>query len=163
MKLALAHVTLPVTDLAVAEAFYVDLLGARLARRFDRATFVASRPDRAHEADAPNSPLHLALSFGPPEPELQLFLQPEGEPSVERPHPHVAFAVEPDALAELVTALLARGIPVEGPLRLGPPGQASVYFFDPFGNHLELTAQGYRGDAPLALPDMKKLVYRWTT
>jgi len=31
---------------------------------------------------------------------------------------------------------------VAGPTRPGPPGQASFYFNDPFGNHLELVTLG---------------------
>ena len=27
----------------------------------------------------------------------------------------------------------------------GPPGHASIYFNDPFGNHLEITCMGYTG------------------
>ena len=35
------------------------------------------------------------------------------------------------------------GVLVAGPTRPGTPGQASFYFNDPFGNHLELTCMGY--------------------
>ncbi len=71
---AIAHLTLPVGDIASAEAFYVGLLGAKLIRSVDRATFLERRPDRAAEADADNSPLHLAVTFGD-SPEIHLFLQ----------------------------------------------------------------------------------------
>jgi catechol 2,3-dioxygenase-like lactoylglutathione lyase family enzyme len=105
-----AHVTIPVRDLAIAERFYVGLLGAELRRR---------------------------------------------------DHPHVAFAVAPDDLLSFKRLLEAEGVPTDGPRRLGPPGQASLYFFDPFGNHLELTTTGFAGDAAIGPPDPHRLTHRW--
>ena len=57
--------------------------------------------------------------------------------------------------------LAAEGVPIEGPLRLGPPGQASIYFNDPFGNHLELVTHGYVPDIPIGPPPMASLAYEW--
>ncbi|AGC45559.1 glutathione transferase [Myxococcus stipitatus DSM 14675] len=138
------HLTAPVDDLEVAERFYVGLLGAVLVRRLDRATFLRVRPDRASEVDASNSPLHLAVRWGAP-PELHLFLQRERRKPVPPPHPHLAMQVAPEALDTFVQRLRAAGVPLDGPRRLGPPGQASVYFADPFGNTLELVTLGYTG------------------
>jgi catechol 2,3-dioxygenase-like lactoylglutathione lyase family enzyme len=41
-----AHVTIPVRDLAIAERFYVGLLGAELRRRVDREAFLRESPHR---------------------------------------------------------------------------------------------------------------------
>lgn len=150
------HLTAPVGDLQKAEAFYVTLLGARLVRRFDRETFLKFRPERAHEADADNSPLHLAVQF-PDAPELHLFLQRGLPKRVPAPHPHLAFNVDADALDPFVARLRAAGVPLDGPRRLGPPGHASVYFADPFGNTLELVSMGYPGAVKEGPPDVSTL------
>jgi catechol 2,3-dioxygenase-like lactoylglutathione lyase family enzyme len=155
---AVAHVTLPVGDLARAQAFYVELLGARLLRRLDRATFIAGRPERAAEADADNSPLHLEISFGD-SPELHLFLQRNRPRRPPPPHPHLALKVDHDDLDKFCLRLSQAGIPLDGPRRLGPPGQASVYFSDPWGNSLELTTIGYQGGVHAGPPDMSALGY----
>jgi catechol 2,3-dioxygenase-like lactoylglutathione lyase family enzyme len=151
-----AHVTLPIHDLEVAERFYVGVLGAKLLRKFDRNTFVEVRPDRAHEADADNSPLHLAVVF-PDAPELHLFLQRGCRRSAPVPHPHIAMNVDHDELDRCVANLARAGVPVDGPRRLGPPGHASVYFADPSGNLLEFVTTGYRGAVEHGPPDVSKL------
>jgi catechol 2,3-dioxygenase-like lactoylglutathione lyase family enzyme len=150
------HVTLPVFDLETAERFYVDLLGARLLRKFDRDTFVRLRPDRASEADADNSPLHLAVRFHDT-PELHLFLQRGRTRPTPPPHPHMALNVDADDLDAFTQRLKDAGVPVDGPRRLGPPGHASVYFSDPFGNTLELVTLAYRGAVTEGPPDVSKL------
>jgi hypothetical protein len=43
---------------------------------------------------------------------------------------------------------------LDGPRRLGPPGHASVYFADPFGNLLELATMGYTSRVIEGLPDI---------
>ena len=53
------------------------------------------------------------------------------------------------------------GVPTFGPTRLGPPGQASLYFNDPFGNHLELVTHGFVPEIPIGPPDMASLDYEW--
>ncbi len=158
---SIAHITLPIDDLAVGEAFYVDLLGATLLRRFDRATFLERRPDRAHEADADNSPLHLAVRFGDG-PELHLFLQRNRDRQTPPPHPHLALVVDADDLLRFQARLRAAGVPTDGPRRLGPPGHASVYFADPCGNSLELVTTGYRDAVQDGPPTMSALGYAWT-
>lgn len=157
----LSHITMCARDLQVAEAFYVDLLGARLVRRMDRETLLRTRPDRAHEADDANSPLHLSVAFGDDHCELQLFLQRWPAQPSEQGHPHVAIEVPPHELLERKARLEARGVPVDGPRRLGPPGHASLYFFDPFGNHLEFATMGFEGPVSVGPPAHERLTYAW--
>src|SRR5882672_8033656 len=83
------HLTLPVGDLAVAERFYVDLLGGTVVGRFDEdAAFRALRPERIEELkNSHNSSLHLSVHFGAAGPRLDLFLQPLGQPELAQGHP----------------------------------------------------------------------------
>lgn len=163
---AIDHLTLPVHDLDRAERFYCGLLGAELLFRFDRETFARYRPERLEELESEsNSPLHLSLRFGRPGggtgPRLDLFLQAWGQPEPLQPHPHLAFAVAGADLDSARTLLTEAGIPTAGPLRLGPPGQASLYFLDPFGNQLELVAQDYARPLPIGAPDLRALAHHW--
>jgi catechol 2,3-dioxygenase-like lactoylglutathione lyase family enzyme len=153
---SVAHVTIPVGDLEEAQAFYVDLLGADLVRRFDRETFLRYQPGRAAEADADNSPLHLEVKFGD-SPEFHLFLQRNQVRRVPAPHPHIALQVDADELDAFRLRLVDAGVRCDGPRRLGGPGQASVYFADPWGQLLELVAEGYEGDVKYGPPDASKL------
>jgi hypothetical protein len=46
--------------------------------------------------------------------------------------------------------------------RPGPPGQASFYFNDPFGNHLDLITLGFVAhDLEPGVPDRSGLNYVW--
>lgn len=150
------HITLPVGDLAVAQQFYVGLLGAKLVRHLDRESFLRLRPERAAEADADNSPLHLAVQLGDA-PELHLFLQRTLGKRTPVPHPHLAMNVDHDDLDVFVERLRSARVPFDGPRRLGPPGHASVYFADPFGNTLELVTLNYAGAVLSGPPDVTKL------
>lgn len=150
-----AHLTLPVSDLELAERFYVDLLGLTLSRRFDRETFLRLRPDRETEADADQSPLHLELRCGGLE--LDLFLCRGHRRAPPRPHPHLAFEVDAADLPRFMDRLRAAGVPVDGPRHLGPPGHASIYFADPFGNLLELSTMGYPGELEVGPPAVHSL------
>lgn len=149
----MAHLTFPVGDLDQAEAFYVGVLGGKLIRRFDRAMFLRMLPDRADEADQDNSPLHIAVRIGD-SPELHLFLQRGLPRQAPRPHPHLAFEVDHDDLDAFRARLLAAGVQVDGPRQLGGPGQASLYFTDPWGQLLELTTTSYRGAVQHGPPDL---------
>jgi hypothetical protein len=51
------------------------------------------------------------------------------------------------------------GIPTEGPLQLGFPGQASLYFNDPCGNHLEIVCHGFGKKIPIRPPVLTGLVW----
>jgi catechol 2,3-dioxygenase-like lactoylglutathione lyase family enzyme len=155
---SVAHVTIPVGDLDQAEAFYVGLLGAELISRFDRATFLRYQPTRAAEADADNSPLHLAIKLGD-SPEFHLFLQRAFVRRIPVPHPHIALQVDADELDTFRVRLAEAGVPLDGPRRLGGPGHASLYFADPWGQLLELVAMGYAGSVLPGPPDAAKLGY----
>lgn len=150
------HITLPVHDLEAAERFYVGVLGARLVRKLDREAFSSVHPERAAEADADNSPLHLCVRAGDG-PELDLFLQRNGKKPVPAAHPHLALRVDGDQLDTFAARLRVAGVPLDGPRRLGAPGQASLYFADCSGNTLELVALSYPGAALEGPPDVSKL------
>jgi catechol 2,3-dioxygenase-like lactoylglutathione lyase family enzyme len=154
------HVTIPCRDLGIAEEFYAGLLGARVVLRLDAARLERlgwSRPDieRNHAAH-----LQLTLAGGP---RLDLFEYPQGIPAATAPmHPHIALTVRPGHLLRWKKRLLDHGVIVAGPTRPGPPGQASFYFNDPFGNHLELVTVGFVArDLPIGVPDRSALDYQW--
>jgi catechol 2,3-dioxygenase-like lactoylglutathione lyase family enzyme len=148
----LDHVTLPCRDLAVAEAFYVGVLGARVMLRID-AAFLRKMGRPESEWQRGN---HLSLVFGAGA-RVDLFHADEGQPPHESDHPHYAFAVPAWQLLRWKAHLEAAGVHGFGPTRLGPPGQASLYFNDPFGNHLELCAQGLLTEVPIGAPDPSAL------
>jgi catechol 2,3-dioxygenase-like lactoylglutathione lyase family enzyme len=156
------HITLPVRDLDVAEQFYIGLLGGDLVMRFDEAFFRQHGRDTAMRTSTGKdvSPLHLSLSFGRG-PRLDLFLQSWGQATPEQPHSHFAFRVPPSQMMRWKAKLASEGIPSDGPRRLGPPGQASLYFNDPFGNHLEIQTLGLGLEIPIGPPDMESLAYEW--
>jgi catechol 2,3-dioxygenase-like lactoylglutathione lyase family enzyme len=151
------HVTFPCADLAVAEAFYVGVLGGRVLLRVDEA-FVrkVGRPD----ADLGPGAYHTSVVFSRG-PRVDLFVQCEGQPPLLAGHPHHAFAVSPREMLGWKRRLNDAGVPTYGPTQLGPPGQASLYFNDPFGNHLELVTQGFVAEIPIGPPDMTALGYEW--
>lgn len=157
------HFTLPVRDMALAERFYIGLLGAELIMRVDEAflNLVGGPmpPERRAELNGPSSPIHTSIRLGE-SPRIDLFLNPTHRPSL-HPHPHFAFGVRAEELVALGAVLNRAGVPTDGPRRLGPPGQASLYFNDPFGNHLELTTMGFFDPIPVGAPDMSRLDYEW--
>ena len=65
--------------------------------------------------------------------------------------------VDHDELDVFLARLRDAGVPVDGPRRLGPPGHASLYFADPFGNLLELVTLGYQGRVLQGIPEIAKL------
>jgi catechol 2,3-dioxygenase-like lactoylglutathione lyase family enzyme len=151
------HLTIPCRDLRVAEDFYVGLLGARVMLRLTAADLERfGRPD--HEIPGA---VHLSLVFAGG-PRLDLFESSVGQPPREAGHPHVALSVPPGRMLGWKKRLSDAGVPTFGPTRLGPPGQASLYFNDPFGNHLELATLGFTGEIPVGPPDMAALAYTWT-
>jgi catechol 2,3-dioxygenase-like lactoylglutathione lyase family enzyme len=152
--LGLGHVTVPVLDLSLAERFYAGLLGGTVLMRID-ADFLA-RLGRPASPDA----FHTSIGFGG-EARVDLFRQEQGQPEAKAGHPHIAIRVRPEGLDGLVARLREHGVPVDGPRRLGPPGHASAYFNDPFGNHLEFETMGYAGEVPVGPPDMAALPYVW--
>src|SRR5262245_43185878 len=111
------HIAIPVRDLEIAERFYIGVLGGEWLMSITRV-FLAQvpwRPDRTTDRA-----LHTSVRFGGG-PRVDLFLQERGQPEVGQDHPHLAFGVRPEDLLELKAALNARGVPTDGPRRLGPP------------------------------------------
>jgi len=152
----LDHVTVPCHDLRAAEAFYVDLLGARVLLRVDEAFLrKVGRTDGGQEGAVHTS---VVFSGGP---RLDLFVQHQGQPPMTAGHPHLALLVPPGEMLRWKRRLADAGVPTYGPTRLGPPGQASLYFNDPSGNHLELVTQGFTADIPVGPPEMNALAYEW--
>ncbi|MDC0742052.1 VOC family protein [Polyangium mundeleinium] len=147
------HLTLPVGDLAVAERFYVGLLGAKVLMRVTPELLASL----GRSGDVARS-IHITVELGSAR--IDLFPQGHGWPSPTQDHPHIAFAVAPEDIVPMKQALEANGVATEGPRRLGPPGHASLYFYDPFGNHLELTCRGFTGDLPIGAPDLHELARR---
>jgi catechol 2,3-dioxygenase-like lactoylglutathione lyase family enzyme len=148
---ALDHVTIAVRDLAVARRFYCEVLGAEYFMTIDDDTFRRfGRPPAANNGEGSH---HVSVYLGG-KTRVDLFLQQSGQPAAAQGHPHYAFEVPARHLLKWKASLEARGGPTEGPLQLGPPGQASLYFNDPFGNHLELVCLGYSRPIPVRPPVM---------
>jgi catechol 2,3-dioxygenase-like lactoylglutathione lyase family enzyme len=152
----LDHVTIPCRDLRVAEDFYIGLLGARVLMRIDQAFL--RKVGRFDDAD--KGAIHTSIVFSGGA-RLDLFVQPDGQPPPKAGHPHIAFHVPPAELLGWRERLNAAGVPTYGPTQLGPPGQASLYFNDPSGNHLELVTHGFVPEIPVGPPDMNALAYKW--
>ena len=157
----LDHIRIPCRDAQIAEEFYVGLLGAQVVNRINRRLlrrigWVDADIDR-------NAAEHLSITFSRG-PRLDLFVYPQGSPTRSAPmHPHIALTVSPRAFLEWKRRLENRGVVVAGPMRPGPPGQASCYFNDPFGNHLELVTLGFIAcDLPVGVPDRSRLDYPWS-
>src|SRR5215469_14067256 len=154
---AVDHITIPVRDLQLARRFYCDILGADYFMKVDDETFRRhGRPPAPNNGEGAH---HISVFLGG-KTRVDLFLQHSGQPAATVGHPHFAFHVPPRHLLTWKAKIEAHGIPTEGPLQLGPPGQASLYFNDPFGNHLELTCFGFAEEIPARVPEMSKLVWR---
>jgi catechol 2,3-dioxygenase-like lactoylglutathione lyase family enzyme len=158
---AIDHITIPSSDLRIAEQFYVGLLRATVRMRIDEEKLVSlGWPlDTIRAYRAP----HLSLTLGTG-PRIDIFEYPEGNPRAPM-HPHLAFAVPGDAFPRWLDRLRAHQVPIAGPTRLGIPGQASCYFNDPDGNHLELLTYDYTDEElPLGLPTGRdNLEHPWTS
>ena len=146
--------TLPVGDLEAAEAFYVGVLGAKVVLRVTEK--MLENLGRGAEATKAK---HITVQLGD-SPRIDLFPQGHGWPKADQDHPHIAWNVAPEDLLALQKLLEENGCVTDGPRRLGPPGQASVYFYDPFGNHLELACMGFQGEILTGAPDMAALAKR---
>jgi catechol 2,3-dioxygenase-like lactoylglutathione lyase family enzyme len=153
------HITFPCDDLAMAERFYVGLLGARVVLRIDKE--LLTRMGWSLEDIERNRAVNLSLTIGSG-PRLDLFEYPMGKQPEHTLHPHVAIMVAPSDLLVWKKRLVDRGVIVAGPTRAGPPGQASFYFNDPFGNHLEMVTVGFTAaELPVGMPDRSRLNYTW--
>jgi catechol 2,3-dioxygenase-like lactoylglutathione lyase family enzyme len=156
----LDHITIPCHDSQIAEEFYVGLLGAQIVNRIDRK--LLNRIGWRDEDIARNAAEHLSVTLGGG-PRMDLFVYPPGSPSESAPmHPHIAVAVAPGRFLAWKKRLEDCGVKVAGPTRPGPPGQASFYFNDPFGNHLEIVTLGFiASDLTVGVPDRSQLNYHW--
>jgi catechol 2,3-dioxygenase-like lactoylglutathione lyase family enzyme len=154
---ALDHITIPVHDLPMARQFYCDVLGAAYSMTVDDQTF--KRFGRPQAPNGGEGAHHVSVYFGGIT-RIDLFLQRSGQPAATSGHPHFAFRVSPRHLLGWKSYLESRGVPTDGPLQLGPPGQASLYFNDPFGNHLEFECMGFSKAIPIRPPIMTNLAWR---
>jgi catechol 2,3-dioxygenase-like lactoylglutathione lyase family enzyme len=152
----LDHVTIAVRDLDVARRFFCDVLGAEHFMTVDDETF--RRFGRAPAPDNGEGAHHVSVYLGGVT-RIDLFLQQTGQPAPAQGHPHYAFEVPARHLLKWKQRLEAHGVPTEGPLQLGPPGQASLYFNDPFGNHLELVCLGFSKPIPIRAPVMTAVAW----
>jgi catechol 2,3-dioxygenase-like lactoylglutathione lyase family enzyme len=153
----LEHVTIPVRDLALARRFYCEVLGAAYFMTIDDETFRRfGRPPAENGGEGSH---HVSVYLGGST-RIDLFLQSSGQPPLTAGHPHYAFAVPARHLLHWKSVLESHGVPTDGPMQLGPPGHASLYFNDPFGNHLELTCLGFSGPVPIRPPAMAALAWR---
>jgi catechol 2,3-dioxygenase-like lactoylglutathione lyase family enzyme len=151
------HVTVPVRDLDEARRFYCEVLGGAFLMKVDNEFF--QKVGRPTVDPSTQGAFHISVLLGGAT-RVDLFLQDFGQAAPAQPHPHHAFAVSARDLPKWKARLEALGTPTDGPLRLGPPGQASLYFNDPFGNHLELTCVGYAREIPVRPPELSKIVWR---
>ncbi len=155
----LDHVTIPVRDLKLArQSSYCEVLGAAYAMTVDDETF--RRFGRPAAPNGGEGAHHVSVYLGGST-RVDLFLQSSGQPAATSGHPHYAFRVRSGRHLLRWKALLeSRGVPTDGPLQLGPPGQASLYFNDPFGNHLELECMGFSKPIPVRPPVMASLAWK---
>jgi len=153
----LDHVTIPVSDLDQSRRFYCDVLGAACLMTIDAEALQTfgrpPAPDRGEGA------YHVSLYMGGVT-RIDLFLQHAGQPRAEHGHPHFAFRVPPGEILKWKNRLESHGVPTDGPLQLGFPGQASLYFNDPSGNHLEIVTTGFAKTIPIRPPDLARLAWK---
>jgi catechol 2,3-dioxygenase-like lactoylglutathione lyase family enzyme len=154
---ALDHVTIPVRDLGLARRFYCEVLGAAYVMTVDDEKF--RRFGRPSAKDGGERSHHISVYLGG-KTRVDLFLQRSGQPAPTAGHPHFAFHVPPRHLLKWKAMLDSHGVPTQGPLQLGPPGQASLYFNDPFGNHLELVCLGFSKPIPVRPPVMADIAWK---
>jgi lactoylglutathione lyase len=109
------EVAIRVRDVAIAEAFYRDVLGFEVGLRDERRNWVFMRAG----------------------PEGMIVLQ---EDKGEWPLQHFAFTVGERDIDAAVAELGRRGLTLEGPMVHEWIPAKSLYFRDPDGHHLELCA-----------------------
>jgi len=153
---AMDHSTIPVRDLALAQRFYCGILGASYFMRVGDETL--RRYARAAAARNGEEAYPISGFLGG-RTRVDLFRQQSGQPPVGVGHPHLAFHVPARRLLQWKEKLEAHGIPTEGPLQLGPPGQASLYFNAPFGNHLERKCMAYSMPVAIRPPVPERLAW----
>ena len=123
---AILESALYVGDLAVAEAFYRDVIGLEAITRVEgRHVFFrcGSGVLLLFNAEATRKP---------PAPDARLPVPPHGTSG----QGHLCFAATAEEIEEWKTALTRRGIEVEADFGW-PSGGRSIYFRDPSGNSIE--------------------------
>lgn len=153
----LDHVTIPVLDLDEATRFYREVLGAVHLMTIDAAAL--EKFGRPPAPDKGEGAYHVSLFLGGVT-RVDLFLQSAGQPALTRGHPHIAFRVRPGDMMWWKRRLESYGVPTDGPIQLGFPGQASLYFNDPSGNHLEIVTTGFATSIPVRPPEMHRLAWK---
>ena len=151
------HITIPVHDLKVAREFYCELLGGTYLMTVDDETFKKYGRQAAHNSG--QGAHHVSVFLGG-KTRIDLFLQSQGQAPAHLGHPHYAFEVPPREMLKWKSRLEDARVPTDGPVQLGPPGQASLYFNDPFGNHLEITCMGYSQPIEIRPPSMDKTAWQ---
>ncbi|HEV8639058.1 MAG TPA: VOC family protein [Chloroflexota bacterium] len=113
----LFHATLPVWDLARAEAFYRDLLG------IERHATPSYFPQSVVFLDLGNTMIHLVRY----------------RDEVPRPDPRSThLAIEVDDLDAALERVRATGVTLLSEIQIRPDGMRCFYFLDPEGNRIEL-------------------------
>ena len=154
----LDHITFWVGDLERAERFYTEVLGGKVRARLEgtRAPQISMiLADNSAAVDLCLDRDFLERTFDIPERNKQKAY-----------HPHFAFAVEKQDIEAFTEHLKVMDVPFDGPRTHGGERVASIYFNDPWGNHLEICCNDYSAAGyPLGGPDQRKLIYpqnsRW--
>jgi len=161
--LYLAHYTVTVRDIRVAEAFYEHVIGADVIRR----AWNPDEPDPSGTPEERTKQIAARDGMGRRFSQFQIgtvvfdcFEEPTGWWPDRRSlfqHPHYAFEVK--SLEEACSKLDKHNIPYGWSTFAGPG--VGVYFSDPDGNHLEyIISRGYPKDGiKLGDPDWRQLQY----
>lgn len=138
------HFVVPVDDIVAAEAFYTDVLGARVA------VFRNGEPMRlglsVRQFTAGFRPHTFFVIAGK---RIGVYLQFEARPNVERVFggPTYSFEATAAGLERVASSLEARQLDHEGPLDDDRnPAARSLFFNDPAGNHYHLYVPADRKD-----------------
>ena len=152
-----SHITLPVSNMATALRFYTEVLQMEQTGRIMSPAEI----ERAKREGTIRAP-HVSVKVGN-SPRIDLFEVNYPRPGLNADHPHYAFEVDGDNIDLCAEALRKASIPFDGPSLRGPRGGASLYFLDPFGNHLEYhCTTGYTGEVEDRPPVWdKRMEYTW--
>ncbi|SVB57460.1 uncharacterized protein METZ01_LOCUS210314 [marine metagenome] len=116
------HIGVNVVDIERAVKFYTDVLGFRVAERYEgeiRHLMLDTGSTTLHLFESPNLHMKNAIEC----------LSDQG-------YAHIAFGTSKDTFPKIIEELKNKNVVFRGPLILGK-GE-SVHFTDPDGNHLEI-------------------------